>query len=157
MNQLRTAIVGCGKVTDLHAAALKNLATSDFRAVCSRSQEKADSYAAKYGVQGYADLEEMIQAEGIQVLLVCTPHPYHVEPTVQAAAAGVHVLVEKPLASSLSDCDQMIDAAEKAHVTLGTICQRRFASPCQRIRRAIDEGKIGRPILIQTMENPWES
>ena len=147
MKQLRTAIIGCGKVTDLHAAALKNLESSDFRAVCSRSQAKADTYAAKYGVQGYADLDEMIGTEDIQVLLVCTPHPYHVEPAVQAAAAGVHVLVEKPLASSLSDCDQMIAAAKKAQVKLGTICQRRFASPCQRIRRAIDEGKIGRPIL----------
>jgi len=147
MEKLRTAIVGCGKVTDLHAAALKKLETSDFRAVCSRTQEKADAYAAKYQVRGYADLEEMIQAQGIQVLLVLTPHPYHVGPAVTAAAAGVHVLVEKPLASSLIDCDQMIGAAKKAKVKLGTICQRRFASPCQRIRRAIDQGKIGRPIL----------
>jgi len=147
MEKLRTAIVGCGKVTNLHAAALKNLETSDFRAVCSRTQAKADSYAAKYGVQGYADLAEMIQAQDIQVLLVCTPHPNHVEPTVTAAASGVHVLVEKPLASSLADCDQMIEAAQKAKVKLGTICQRRFAAPCQRIRQAIDRGKIGRPIL----------
>jgi UDP-N-acetyl-2-amino-2-deoxyglucuronate dehydrogenase len=147
MEKLKTAIVGCGKVTDLHAAALKNLETSDFRAVCSRTQEKADAYAAKYQVQGYADLEEMIQAQGIQVLIVVTPHPYHVGPTVQAAESGVHILVEKPLASSLIDCDQMMAAAKKARVKLGTICQRRFASPCQRIRRAIDQGKIGKPIL----------
>ncbi len=147
MEKLRTAIVGCGKVTDLHAVALKNLDTSDFRAVCSRTREKADTYAAKYQVQGYTDLEAMIRDQGVQVLIVCTPHPNHLEPTVQAAASGVHILVEKPLASSLIDCDQMIAAANKAQVKLGTICQRRFASPCRRIRQAIDQGKIGRPVL----------
>lgn len=147
MKRIRTAIVGCGKVTNLHAAALAQLPTSDFRAVCSRSQEKADRYAAKYGVKGYADLQVMIEAERIQVLIVCTPHPCHVRPTVQAAAAGVHVLVEKPLASTLADCDEMIAAARQNKVRLGTVCQRRFYRPCQRIRQAIDDGKIGKPIL----------
>jgi len=147
MERLRTAIVGCGKVTDLHAAALAKLDSSDFRAVCSRTQDKADRYAAQYNVHGYSDIEEMIRTERIETLIVCTPHPYHLGPTVQAVQAGVHVLVEKPLASSLADCDEMIAAAKKAHVKLGTICQRRFYRPCQRIRRAIDEGKIGKPIL----------
>ncbi len=147
MSRLKTAIVGCGKVTDLHAAALINLEKSDFRAVCSRTQDKADKYADKYNVKGYSDIEEMIDAEGIQVLIVCTPHPYHAVPTVKAAKSGVHILVEKPLASSLADCDEMIAAANNANVKLGTICQRRFYPPCQRIRRAIDDGKIGKPIL----------
>jgi len=147
MERLRTAIVGCGKVTDLHAAALAQLDSSDFRAVCSRTQEKADRYAAQYNVHGYSDIEAMIGVERIDALIVCTPHPYHLGPTVQAAQAGVHVLVEKPLASSRADGDEMIAAAKKAQVKLGTICQRRFYSPCQRIRCAIDEGKIGKPIL----------
>ena len=147
MEKLKTAIVGCGKVTDLHAAALMKLDQSDFRAVCSRTQSKADRYGAKYNVKGYSNIGEMIEAEGIEVLIVCTPHPFHAEPTIKAAQAGVHVLVEKPLASSLADCDKMILAAKNANVKLGTICQRRFYPPCRRIRRAIDDGKIGKPIL----------
>ncbi len=67
--------------------------------------------------------------------------------TVQAIQAGANVLVEKPLASSLKDCDAMIQAAQKAGVKLGVVSQRRFYEPCQRIRKAIDEGKIGRPVL----------
>ena len=147
MLKLRTAIVGCGKVTDLHAAALINLEESDFRAVFSRSREKADQYANKYGVHGYDNLEKMIKAEKLDMIIICTPHPYHREPAVTAASMGVHVLIEKPLASSLEDCDAMIEATEANNVKLGTICQRRFYEPCQRIRKAIDDGKIGKPIL----------
>ncbi|MHC4796587.1 MAG: Gfo/Idh/MocA family protein [Planctomycetota bacterium] len=147
MQRLKTAIVGCGKVTDLHAAALANLEESDFRAVCSRSQEKAERYGQKYGVRGYCNLDEMITKEKLDVIIVCTPHPYHAAPAIEAAELGVHILVEKPLASCLGDCDAMIEAARKGGVKLGTVCQRRFYGPCQRIRKAIDDGKIGKPVL----------
>jgi UDP-N-acetyl-2-amino-2-deoxyglucuronate dehydrogenase len=59
----------------------------------------------------------------------------------------VHVLVEKPLASTLADCDAMIAAAAEGGATLGTVCQRRFYPPCQRIRKAIDDGKLDVPAL----------
>lgn len=147
MDKVKAGIVGCGKVTDLHAAALGGLAESDFKGVCSRSEIKAGSYAKKYNVKGYTNLEEMIDKEKLDVVIVCTPHPFHAEPTVKCAGLGVHVLVEKPLASSLADCDAMIKAAQGAGVKIGTISQRRFYAPCQRIRKAIDEGKIGKPIL----------
>ncbi len=147
MEKLKTAIIGCGKVTDLHANALAMLKESDFRAVYSRTAAKANQYAQKYGVTGYCDLEEMIAGEKLDMIIVCTPHPCHAEPTIKAAKLGVHVLVEKPLASSLQDCDAMLDAAEQAGIKLGTVCQRRFYAPCQRIRKAIDDGKIGKPIL----------
>ncbi|MCP4455412.1 MAG: Gfo/Idh/MocA family oxidoreductase, partial [Planctomycetes bacterium] len=114
-------MVGCGKVTDLHAKALLNAAHSDFRAVCSRSQDKADRVAAQYGVKAYSDLEIMIQQESLDVLVLCTPHPAHLDAAVRAAALGVHVLVEKPLASSLADCDAMIKACSAAQVKLGMV------------------------------------
>jgi predicted dehydrogenase len=80
-------------------------------------------------------------------VVVGTPHPLHAEPVVQAAAAGVHVLVEKPLAVSLADCDAMLAAARQAGVKLGVISQRRFYEPVQRMKAAIDAGKIGTPVL----------
>ncbi len=147
MTKLRAGIVGCGKVTDLHAAALTELETAEFVAVCSRSDSKASEWARRYGVKGYADVEEMVAAEELNVVIVCTPHPAHAVPAVAAMRTGAHVLVEKPLASSLEDCDAMIATAKKEGVLLGTVSQRRFYEPCQRIRRAIDAGKIGRPAL----------
>ena len=89
----------------------------------------------------------MADKGGIEVVIICTPHPAHAEVAVRACRAGMHVLVEKPLASSLQDCDAIIAAAKEYGVTLGTVSQRRFYPAVQRIKRAIDEGKIGTPIL----------
>ena len=89
----------------------------------------------------------MLREARVEAVLVCTPHPLHAEPAIQAAEAGVHVLVEKPLAASLPDCDAMLAAARKAGTRLGVISQRRLYEPVRRMKDAIDAGKIGRPVL----------
>jgi predicted dehydrogenase len=147
MQKLRTAIVGCGKVGHLHATALKALQESDFVAVCARTPEKAQPFAAKYDVQAFTDLREMISKAQVEAICLCTPHPQHAAPAIAAAQAGVHVLVEKPLAASLADCDAMLAAARANRTIIGTVCQRRFYPPCQRIHQAIQKGKLDRPIL----------
>lgn len=147
MRQLKTGLIGCGKVGHLHAAALQSLPESKFVAVCARSAEKAKAFAEKYRVAAFTDVQNMIAKAGVEVVFVCTPHPQHAAPAIAAAQAGVHVLVEKPLASSLADCDAMLAAARACKVTLGTISQRRFYPPCQRIHQAVQASKLGRPIL----------
>jgi predicted dehydrogenase len=143
----RTGIIGCGKVAHLHAKALQHLPTSDFAAVFSRTLDKAKSFASGYGVNAYDSITEMVEKEKLDLVMVCTPHPNHLDPTLEAMAAGAHVIVEKPLASTLEDCDAMIAAAKKYNRKLGTISQRRFYEPVIRLKKAIDDGKIGRPIL----------
>ncbi|NLC85249.1 MAG: Gfo/Idh/MocA family oxidoreductase [Ruminococcaceae bacterium] len=144
--RLKTAIIGPGKVAHLHAKALQNLAESEFTAVCGRNLTKTGEFARQYGVEAFPDINTMASS-GVEAVVICTPHPFHRDYAVQAARAGMHVLVEKPLASTLADCDAMIQAANESNVQLGTISQRRFYRPAQRIRQAIDDGKIGRPIL----------
>ena len=114
MEALRTAVVGCGKVGHLHAKALSRLSESVFVAVCDTDLQRAQQFAAEYNVEAYQDVEEMIASSGVESLTVCTPHPLHAEPAIKAANAGVHVLIEKPLASSLEDCDAIINAAKGA-------------------------------------------
>jgi predicted dehydrogenase len=111
---LRTAVVGCGKVGHLHAKALSRLPESMFVAVCSGHFQRAQQFAAEYNVKAYHDVEEMIAGSGVQSLNICTPHPLHAAPAIKAANSGVHVLVEKPLASSLADCDAIIEAGKRA-------------------------------------------
>jgi len=147
MESVKTGIIGLGKVAQMHADALKAIPESVFTAVCSRDIVKARTFAGQYGVKAYTDVEEMIVSGGVEVVVICTPHPNHAEIAVKAIRAGAHVLVEKPLASSLQDCDAMLEAAKVKGVKLGMVCQRRFYTPVQRIRQAIDAGKIGRPIL----------
>ena len=155
METLRTAIVGCGKVGHLHAKALSRLSESVFVAVCDTNLQRAQQFAAEYKVKAYQDVEDMIASSGVESLTVCTPHPLHAEPAIMAANAGVHVLIEKPLASSLQDCDAILNAAKRSGVRIGTTCQRRFYTPCQRIKRAIEEGKLGRPILGSVAMYGW--
>jgi len=145
--QLKTALVGIGKVTDMHARALVRLKESAFTAVCSRSREKAEDYASRYKVEAYTDVAEMVTGEQIDVVIICTPHPNHRGPALAALEAGAHVLVEKPLASSLEDCDAMIEASKRFGKQLGVVCQRRWYPPALRVREAIDEGKIGLPVF----------
>lgn len=153
--QLKTALVGVGKVTDLHASALVNLPESSFTAVCGRSREKTEIYAAKYGIKAYTDVSAMVSSEKIDVVIICTPHPNHREPTIAALEAGAHVLIEKPLASSLEDCDAMIEASKRCGKQIGIICQRRWYLPARRVKQAIDEGKIGKPVFATVNMLGW--
>jgi hypothetical protein len=147
MEKVKTGIIGLGKVAHMHAKALKNIPESDFTAVCSRDIKKAKAFAEQYNVKAYNDVEEMVISGGVEALVICTPHPNHAEVAVKAIGAGAHVLVEKPLASSLGDCDAIIEASKAKGVKVGVVSQRRFYPPVQRIKRAIDEGKIGMPVL----------
>jgi UDP-N-acetyl-2-amino-2-deoxyglucuronate dehydrogenase len=147
MSTVRTALVGCGKVGQIHAAALRDLPESAFVAVSDSDRARAAAFAERNGVRPYDDLGHMIRDAGVQAIFVCTPHPLHAEPVVRAAEAGVHALVEKPLAATLADCDVMLAAARKAGTRLGVISQRRLYEPVRRMKEAIDAGKIGRPAL----------
>jgi UDP-N-acetyl-2-amino-2-deoxyglucuronate dehydrogenase len=90
-------------------------------------------------------------------VLITTPHPAHALPALQAMALGAHVMVEKPLASSLEDCDAMIAAAKKGDVKLAMISQRRLYAPVQRIKQAITAGKLERTILGTATMFGWRS
>lgn len=147
MDRVRTALIGCGKVGQIHAVALRDVPESNLVAVCDTSAERAEAFAAKYGGRPFTDLDTLLRESGAQALIIGTPHPLHAEPVIRAAGAGVHSLVEKPMAASLADCDSMLDATRKAGVLLGVISQRRFYEPVMRMRAAIDAGKIGRPAL----------
>lgn len=155
MRKLRTGIIGCGKVADFHAKALINLEESDFVAVCGHTAEKTARYAQEYQVEPYTDVREMIEKSKLDVVCVCTPHTLHAQNAVEAAGCGCHVLIEKPLASSLADCDRIVAAGEQNQVRIGTIVQRRFYRPCMRIHEAIAAGKIGKPILGTVQVLGW--
>lgn len=147
MEKVKTGIIGCGKGAHLHAQALQYLPESIFTAVCSRDLNKATAFATEYQVKPYTNLDEMLATSGVEMVIICTPHPNHAQPAIKALKAGIHVLVEKPLASSLIDCDAMISTAKDHGVILGTVCQRRFYAPSQRVKQAIDDGKIGKPVF----------
>jgi len=141
------AILGCGKVAHLHAKAVQNLKNARLAGVWSRTPKTAIMFAAQYGTTFYAEITDLVKQEKIDLVIVCTPHPFHLQPVLEAVKAGANILVEKPLASTLEDSDKMIDACKKAGVKLGVISQRRWYEPVKRVKDAIEAGKIGRPVF----------
>ena len=141
------AILGCGKVAHLHAKAINNLPNAKLSGVWSRSKTTAELFAEQYKVSFYNEIEELIQKEKIDLAIVCTPHPFHLEPAAKAASSGAHILVEKPLASTLEDSEKIIEACKNTRVKLGVISQRRWYEPVQRVKDAIEKGKIGKPVF----------
>ena len=154
---VRTALVGCGKVGHTHAQALKTLPQSEFVAVCDQDDKRVADFATQYGVQPYTNYEAMLEETRASMVSVCTPHPVHAESIVAAAGKGVHVLTEKPLAPDLQGCDRSILACRQNAVRLGVISQRRFYQPVVRMRQAIDQGKIGVPVLATLTVMGWRS
>ena len=144
---INVAIIGCAKIAHLHAKALLQIPELNFKAVWSRTPASAQKFVDEYGVKAYSSISEMIKAENIGMAVICTAHPYHADPAVEAMEAGAHVIIEKPLASTLQDCDRIIEAARRTGRKTGVISQRRWYQPIQRMKQAIDEGKIGTPML----------
>jgi UDP-N-acetyl-2-amino-2-deoxyglucuronate dehydrogenase len=152
---VRTAIIGCGKVAQIHADALAGLPSAQLAAVSDNDLPRAQAFAARCGARAFDDPGRMVREAGIEAAIVCTPHPVHAAPAIAAMEGGAHVLVEKPLAASLADCDAMLAAAARFGVKLGVVSQRRFFEPVARMKAAIDSGRIGAPVLGSVVMLSW--
>jgi predicted dehydrogenase len=144
---INVAILGCSKIARLHARAIGQIPEFRLQAAWSRTPESAQKFAEEFALKTYHSIPEMIQNEQIQLAIVCTAHPYHAMPAIEAMEAGSHVMIEKPLASTLQDCDKIIETAKKTGRKVGVISQRRWYQPIIRMKEAIDSGKIGTPML----------
>ena len=151
----KISIAGCSKVAHLHAKAIQSIPNAQLAGVWSRTSLKADEFASLYKTHAYSDISKMVKENKTDLVIVCTAHPYHKQPAIEAALAGANVLVEKPLASDLQDCDDIINACKKSNVSLGVISQRRWYEPVKRVKDAIDQGKIGKPVLAVVTMLGW--
>ncbi|MFC1893345.1 Gfo/Idh/MocA family protein [Chloroflexota bacterium] len=121
-------IIGIGTQADGNMApAIIKAADTKLVAVCSRSLERANSFATRHGAErAYNSLEKMLEDPELNVLYVATPNSLHAEQTIQAAEAGKHVLCEKPMALTLADSELMIQACNRNKVKLGVFYQHRY-------------------------------
>ena len=149
------SIAGCSKVAHLHAKAIQNIPNARLTGVWNRTASKAEDFAAAYKTKAYSDISQMVTDNKSDLVIVCTAHPYHRDPAVEAALAGANVLIEKPLASGLKDCDDIINACRDSNVRLGVISQRRWYEPVKRVKQAIELGKIGKPVLAVVTMLGW--
>ena len=154
-DRVGSVIIGCGKVAETHAQALSGLDSSHLIGVYDVNYERAQALAQRYGVRAFTELSEMLSCSDVQMASICSPHITHPEMVAACASAGVHALIEKPMAVDLRGCDLAIRAAEQAGTKLGVISQRRFYEPVKRVKAAIESRKIGRPVLATVTVMGW--
>lgn len=147
MSTMRVGIVGCGRIAGNHARALAEVPGVEVVGCCDTDPARARAFAAEHGLAVAAPDLATLVAAGLDAVTVCTPHPVHEEVVLVAAAAGLHVLCEKPVAVTVAAADRMIAATEAAGVTFGVLFQRRFSPAARRIRAAVDDGTLGTPVL----------
>jgi UDP-N-acetyl-2-amino-2-deoxyglucuronate dehydrogenase len=140
-------VVGCGVISPWHLDGVVNTPGTKLVAVCDIIPEKAKEKAAQYSCDYYTDYEEMLKRDDLQVVSICTPSSMHPDMAILAAKYKKNVLTEKPMATTLAKADEMIAACEKAGVHLACIFQRRMTDPFKTIKKAVDEGEIGKIVL----------
>jgi len=155
---IRWALVGYGSLADKRvAAALQQAQGSALSCVWGRNPDKARDFAARHNIaQAHDSLDALLESD-IDAVYVCTPPDSHAEYALPAIAAGKHVMVEKPMAASVADCESMVAAAEAQGVTLGVAYYRRAYPKMQRIKQLVDEGALGTPTWVNIAAHSWFS
>ncbi len=148
---LRVGLLGCGRISKKHVEAIAaNGDVAELVAVCDLVPEKMEVAAALYQEKTgrrprqYLEYREMLDSPDIDIIAIASESGRHAGHTLASLEAGKHVLVEKPMALSVEDCDKMIALAEARNLTLGLCHQNRFNPPVQELRRALEAGKLGR-------------
>lgn len=142
-------LVGCGRVSENHLSALTSgNIPAELVAVCDIDPRKVNAKSEKYNLPGYTDYHQMMQAHPeIQIVNVAIPTGYHAAAVIDLARHGKHIVTEKPMALTVSDCDKMIAACKKNDCRLFVIKQNRFNPAVVAARKALEEGRFGKMIM----------
>ncbi|MCZ6632742.1 MAG: Gfo/Idh/MocA family oxidoreductase [bacterium] len=144
---IRFAVIGAGMIGGLHAKLISEMEETELVAVCSRDLERARGLTDSFGGEPTTDLEGVLGRADVDAVSICTASGEHATFGIPAARAGKHVLVEKPIEISLEQADAMIQACEECGVKLGVIFQLRFLNASRKVKRALDEGVLGRLVM----------
>lgn len=152
---MKAAVIGLAGVGRAHVDRWADSPNAELVSVCDIVPRIADNFASEYGVRGYTSTEEMLDTEDLTAISICTPPKIHLALTRAAAERGIHVLCEKPMASTVADCQEMIDVCKSAGVVLQIGHKKRFVPPLLRLKE-LTEGAFG-PIRYMVHRYPHPS
>lgn len=154
MQKVKVLLLGAGFVSDIHVESYKRFVpAAEVVGVYTRSPGKAKAFAEKHSIsQWFNDLDQAIQQSGCDVVDICLPNFLHHEATLKAATAGKHIIIEKPLAVTLEEADEMIEACEHANVKLMYAEELCFAPKYERVRQLVKQGAIGEMYMLKQSE-----
>lgn len=151
MQKLKVGVIGCGSIAQ-HRHLPEYIANKnvELAAVCDINEERALKVAEKYGVNSYTKYEELLSSGKVDAVSICTPNYLHAPISIAALEAGIHVLCEKPMATSRQEAEAMIAAAEKSGKKLMIAHNQRFVPSHQKARHLIASGEVGKIYSFRT-------
>jgi predicted dehydrogenase len=151
---MHVGIIGAGQAGGRHAAGFAATGEARLVGVADLAVERASKLAEQHGARAYSDWRYLLE-EPLDILVVCLPHNLHVAPAEAAAAQGVHVLMEKPLATTLADAARIVEVCRSGKVKLTVSFVHRFRDELRAMKGWLDAGEIGVPHLArETMASP---
>jgi predicted dehydrogenase len=152
-NKVRVGLIGSGFISAIHADSLKRCGDAELTAVASPSPGKAAAFAEKHGMaHHFTDYRQLLALEEIDMVVIGIPNDLHLGCALAAAAAGKHIVLEKPMCRNLAEADEMIAACRKAKVKLMYAEELCFAPKYVRLKQLLDSGALGQPVLIKQSE-----
>lgn len=151
--RVRVGLIGSQFISSIHAESLKRCSGAELSAVASPNEEHARPFAIKFDLaHHFVDYRRMLEMDEIDMVVIGAPNYLHCQIAVDAAAAGKHIVCEKPLCMNLAEADRMIEAARAASVKLMYAEELCFAPKYVRLKQLLDEGALGTPVLIKQSE-----
>lgn len=154
MERTRIAILGAGFISEIHIESYHRfIPEAEVVAVYARKNEKAKEFASKHGIaKWYSDIDTLIKESDCEIVDICLPNYLHADACIKAAKAGKHIIIEKPLAVTLAEADEMIAACKEANVKLMYAEELCFAPKYERVRHLVKEGAVGDVYMLKQSE-----
>ena len=150
---IRVGIIGSQFISTIHADALRQCADAELFAAASPNESRVSAFAQRFDIpHHFTDYRQMLEMDEIDMVVVGVPNDLHCQVAVDAAAAGKHIVMEKPLCLNLAEADQMIAACRRAGVKLMYAEELCFAPKYVRLKQLLDAGALGKPVLLKQSE-----
>jgi len=150
MRKLKVGVVGCGFISNYHIPGLLSVEEIDLVAVCDNDEEKARTTAEKYQIPTYyGDTNELFKSNNIEAVLILTPNYTHHDLAIAASRKGKHIMVQKPFARNIKECQEMITVAKESGVQLVPSFMHRFLPETIKAKELLDKGLIGGPMTVR--------
>src|SRR6266404_1382167 len=151
--KVKIGIIGSQFISQIHAHSLRSCNQAELFAVASPTPGHASTFAARHGIPNhFTDYKSMLGMAEIDLIIVGAPNDIHCAIALDAAAAGKHIVMEKPLCLNLAEADRMIDACRSARVKLMYAEELCFTPKYVRLKKLLDSGALGKPILVKQAE-----
>jgi UDP-N-acetyl-2-amino-2-deoxyglucuronate dehydrogenase len=147
VDRLRFGIIGCGRVAPRHAQSISRLDRAELVAAADIIESRVSHFSEQYNAEPHTDYRGLLDRDDVDVVNICTPSGLHAQMGIEALQAGKHVIVEKPIALSTIDADQLIATARATGKKLCVVLQNRYNPPMQDVHQIVCSGRIGHILL----------